>query len=303
MGPPVVKIAMETRNESGHPAYWVDGRQRLATCTSVRLIDERRLVCASLVGQALYLMEVDAQQGVHRVLDRVTTVCGGPPVCTDLLDFDGRELLATSNCEDSSVSFYRLIGDRLQHESDLRIGGQHRGFCHGVAFVPGTDLVCVAMQSGAECFQLWSRTANTIVARVADPGWMPKDATFTTTTRMLAVYSQTAKLQDGPASRRSKLALIEFSDDFQAHRTLSEWFPDTGHIDAISHSAGEVFVTDQGRDQVHRFRLENDLRKIESLNGFDFPHGVDYDSASGRLAVSNYGSNTIELREIGATPA
>jgi hypothetical protein len=277
MGGRTVKFALEARNESGHPAYWVDGRQRLATCTSVRWIDERRFACASLVGQALYLVEIDAQGG-HRVIDRASTIRGDAAVCTDLLDFDGKDLLATSNCEDSSVSFYRLDGDRLRYESSLRIGGEHRGFCHGVAFAPGSDLICVAIQSGAESLQLWSRTTQTCIA----------------------VYSRTAKRQDGPAAHRSKLALIEFSEGFRTHRTVSEYFPDASHIDCVAHSSGDVFVTDQGRSQVHRFRIDGELRQLESLDGYDFPHGVDYDRVRGRLAVSNYGSNSVELRAVAA---
>jgi len=247
------------------------------------------------------LLEFDARRGSHRVIDRVPTLCAGSPVCTDLLDFDGDDLLATSNCENSSVSFYRIADNRLRHESDLHIDGQYRGFCHGVAFVPGSDLVCAAIQSGARCFQLWSRSKNIIIAQVTDSDWSPKDAVFIQPNTMLALYSQSAKLSEGTAVRRSKLALIEFSEDFLTHRKLSEWHPDTGQLDSVAHSAGMVFLADQGQDQVHRFRLEDDLRKIDSLTGFDFPHGIDYDAANGRLAVTNYGSNTVELREFGAT--
>jgi hypothetical protein len=299
MGGDAVRIALESRNQSGHPAYWVDGRQRLATCTSVRVIGEHRLVCASLVGQALYLVEFDASHG-HRVLDRIDTICGDTAVCTDLLDFDGNDLVATSNCEDSSVSFYRIDGDRLRHLSDLRIDGAHRGFCHGVTFVPGTDLVSVAIQSGAESFQLWSRSSGAHVASVADPGWMPKDSAFVAGNRMLALYSQTAKPQSGTVIRCSKLALIEFSADYQTPRKTAEWFPDTGHLDCISQAAGDVFVSDQGRNQVHRFHFDGELRPIESLDGFNFPHGVHYDAPRGRVAVSNYGSNSVELRAVAA---
>lgn len=294
-----MRIALEARNESSHPAYWVDGRQRLATCTSVRIIDDRRLVCASLVGQALYLIEFNKQLGTHRVLDRVSTVCAGAPVCTDLLDFDGCDLLATSNCEDSSASFYRLTGDRIRHQSDVRIDGSDSGFCHGVAFAPGTAMVCAAIQSGAETFQLWSRNSSAVLARIADPGWKPKDSVFISPHRMLAAYSGRAGQQGSKNTNGSKLALIEFADDFRSHEALREWPLDTGQVDSISYSKGDVFVSDQGRDQVHRFRLDGDLHQVESFSGYEFPHGIHYHAPSGLLAVTNYATNSVDLRHVG----
>lgn len=43
---------------------------------------------------------------------------------------------------------------------------------------------------------------------------------------------------------------------------------------------------------------ETDLDVMEKYEGFDFPHGIDV--AGNMLAVSNYGSNTIEIRTMQA---
>jgi len=291
-----MNISFEQRNPKGMTAHWAAGRQRLATCTSVRLIDQHTLVCASLVGQAMYLLNFNLDSGIYRVIERIDTVANGATVCTDLLAFDGKDLLATSNCEDSSVSFYRLAENRLRYESELRIHGADAGFCHGVAFAPDCDLICVAIQAGGRSLQLWSRTSGELVARYIDPGWMPKDVVFIAPKTILALFSQAASAKDVVKKIESKIVLIEFSADWQTHLLRGEWVLHDSQFDCVVHSNGYVFVSDQGHDQVQCFHLGESLRKIQNFDGYTFPHGIDFDAASGLLAVTSYGDNSLDLR-------
>lgn len=293
-----MKIMLEPRNPMGIQAYWVGNRQRVATCTSVRLIDEHTLVCASLAGQAMYLVHFDLSSGTYRVIQRIDTVASGAAVCTDLLAFDGKDLLATSNCEDSSVSFYRLAGNRIQYESELRMEGSDGGFCHGVAFVPDSDLICVAIQSGGQSLQLWSRTSGVRVARYVDPHGMPKDAVFVAPKTLLALFSEAASANKMENTFRSKIALVEFSADFRSHSLRGEWLLQESQYDALAHSFGNVFCSSQTHDQVHCYRIGRQIRQTQCFDGYSFPHGLDFDDARGLLAVTNYGDNSIELRVV-----
>lgn len=293
-----MKISLEPRNPQGIPAYWAGDRRRLATCTSVRLISSDTLVCASLVGQAMYMVNYDLNSKKYKILNRIDTMAKGVPVCTDLLAFDGTDLLATSNCEDSSVSFYRLAANHISFESELRIQGEHRGFCHGVEFVPDSDLVSVAVQSGGRSVQLWSRTTGEFVARYASPHGWPKDTAFVNSHSMLVLFSQSASADKEKDKGGSRISLIEFSDDYQSHTLRGEWSQSESQFDAIVYADGNVFVSDQIHDQITCFRLSEQLTRTHSFGGYSFPHGVDFDSARSLLAVSNYGDNSVELRTV-----
>ena len=202
----------------------------------------------------MYLVDYDLDSMSYQVIDRIDTVANGKAVCTDLLAFDGEDLLATSNCEDSSVSFYRLDGDQISFEYELQIQHEFGGFCHGVQFVPNTDLVCVAIQSGGRSLQLRSRSSGGLVAHYADTHMWPKDATFVDSTSMLALFSGSAN-QSYVESDASKIALFEFSADFQSQCLIKEWSISDGHFDSLVYSSGHLFLCNQGQDRVEIFRF------------------------------------------------
>ncbi len=68
-----MRIPFEPRNTSGHPSFRLAGRARLATCTAVRLIAPGRLICASSMGQCLYLMGYELAGARYCVLHHLDT--------------------------------------------------------------------------------------------------------------------------------------------------------------------------------------------------------------------------------------
>ena len=182
-------IQLEDINPSGVPEYFIGDRKRLAAATSVKLLDAARLLVGNLVGQRLYLVRYDLAAGTHQILTSVGTQFGGQPVITDLVDFDGREAVVTSNCESASVSLYRLAGDELSHVKDLPIPHPQAGFCHGVKFLPPGDVVCATCTTPfPQVFFLCTKT-GALLHHFGDGGWRPKDVCFVGSDRMLVLYS------------------------------------------------------------------------------------------------------------------
>ena len=97
-------IKLEDINNRAAKLMFVGPRSRQASATSVVLLDARRLLACSLAGQRMYLIEFNAARGTHKVLSSVTTQFAGRPMMTDLMDYDGREFIVTSDCGKCAVS-------------------------------------------------------------------------------------------------------------------------------------------------------------------------------------------------------
>ena len=67
-------IKLEDINSSGTKLMFVGSRSRLASATSVALLDARRLLACSLVGQRMYLIEFNVARGTHKVLTRISNL-------------------------------------------------------------------------------------------------------------------------------------------------------------------------------------------------------------------------------------
>ena len=76
-------------------------------------------------------------------------------------------------------------------------------------------------------------------------------------------------------------------------QVLQEKFFKDAHIDSIIYYENRLYFTDQYNNKVIVCDPES-LDILEEIGGYDFPHGIDVNF--GILAVTNYGSNTVELR-------
>src|SRR5688500_3787966 len=117
----VLTLALEDLNNSVHGPLYIGTRRRVASATGVRFLDPGRMLVTSLVGQRMYVVRLDLDQGRAVIESAIETVYQGRGACTDLIDFDGHNLIATSNFYEHSVSLYQLDGDRVAHLRDLAI--------------------------------------------------------------------------------------------------------------------------------------------------------------------------------------
>lgn len=303
-GDTLLTIPLEHINNSGQAEYYCGERKRLATCTSVQFVGPNRLITSHFVGQRMYLIRFDLRLGTHEVECCIPTHFAGRPTCTDLLDFDGESLIASSNGDDPTVSLYRLREKQIEHERDVPLLDDEANFMHGVKFVPGhRDLLCaISPKSGAYVYFVAHRTGE-VVFKFRDDGWIPKDAAFVNARTMIIAKTAVGGLRKHAcaphASFASKLSLVQFDVARKTQRILHEAHIPDCHIEACVFRKGQVVCSNQLRDSVSAFTVKGDRLQFEwTRNGYSFPHGVDIHPTLRVLAVSNYGTNNIIITQM-----
>lgn len=289
-------IKLEDINNSHHGAYFIGDRKRLATCTSVKLLDPNRLVTCSLVGQRMYLISFDTGSGDYRIESCIPTRYRDQDICTDLLDYDGKNRLVTSNCERGSISLYRLKFNSLEHEKDIDIPGDKTPFCHGVKFLPpqGT-VICATTTSEMGQAYFISPTNGDVIYKFGDGNWKVKDVCSVDNDRLIVLYASRTPTKDASAPYGSKISLVAYDLSAAWHEVLHEK-TFAGHTDCCEYFDGRVLVSNQTMNSVTSFRVEaNRLTYDCDIGGYDFPHGVDVLPEVGLLAVTNYGNNSITV--------
>jgi hypothetical protein len=295
----MLTISFEVTNRTGHSMFYVGDRKRLAGVTGVTFIDRHRLVINSLVGKRLYLVSVDWEAGSHQIVADFPT-----RVATDLVDFDGNDLVVTSNCDDRSVSLYRLSRDGFSHVRDVPIRDAGAGFCHGARFVPGGPgggaLCATCITEARRIYFLEPTSGEVLYAFSLRDSWRPKDVCFLDATRLIVVSTGGEMTHDPGAPYMSKASLVTFDLSGRRHEILNE-VVFAGHVDSCVQQGGTLFVNDQMHDRVLLFRLEGDALRLDGeRSGYSFPHGLDVLPVEGGrlLAVANYGTNAVYVERI-----
>lgn len=273
------------------PVY-LERRGRYATVTSVKLLDPETLVCASFLEKKLYLVRFDRAAGRHRILDEIATTHRGIPVETDLADVDGSgERIALSNFHHGSLGLYRRTGDRLAFEADLDFGLSAK--VHGVRFLD-RDRIAVTVGSGPTGIRFFDLASGRPSIHVDLP-LKTQDVAFVSEQEMIVLAVHGAPRRRRQQAYASDVCRIRF--DLATGRSEigpRRSFEDT-HFDACVLHAGRLYLTDQRNDCVRILDPES-FASLGEVRGYDFPHGIDV--RFGQLAVSNYGSNSIDLRPI-----
>ena len=283
------------------PAHiaWIKDRPRNSGLTSVRFIGGERFVCCDFNEKRMYLAEF-AGSGV-RILDETRTVIAdGTPVQTDLLDFNGEDMLAVSNFYQGTQSYFRIDGDSLTFVEEQKLNGFHH--CHGVRFVPGyPDLMWVS----------YCGPTNKCIVIV---DWRNK--------RVLHTLAFTEQVQDaafvGPyafapartnhITRDGKydgaiyvtMYLLRMPENlYAAPPQLVDVWRGAGHLDAMKEFGDVAYAANQYTDAVDVFGVsaEGRIELRESLRGFPMPHGLDV-RADGLLGVTNYLDNTLRVVQL-----
>jgi hypothetical protein len=290
-------IKMEDINNSDMPVQFIGQRSRLSSCTSVKFVDKERLVACNLAGQRMYLIRYDLHRCSHEIQDCIPTRFADKDVRTDLLDGDNKGRFATSNCEQGSVSIYRLNSKQLKFEKDLPIPEKNPGFCHGVKFVPPEgDIICATTTMEETSLYFLHVESGEIIFKFRENGWRPKDTCFLDNSRMLVIYAYGTPGSEEAAPYDSKVNLIAFDLRAKRHEIVSE-FMISGHVDCCRCLDERVYITNGSRDCVMIFRIEGNTLTLDcELPGYYFPHGID--RIPGLLGVTNYGNNTIVLTQI-----
>lgn len=273
------------------PVY-LERSSRYAAATSVKLLDPETLVCASFLEKTLYLVRFDARRRTHRILCGIPTTWRGVPVETDLADADptGTDVVL-SNFHHGSFTHYRREGDRLVHVRDLDTGV--RAKVHGVRFL-GRNVFAGTLGSAPTGVCFFDLDHGLPILRLDLP-LKAQDAAFLSDREMLVMAVHGAPRRERQKPYASSIFRIRF--DLAARKAEvgdSRRWEDT-HFDACVLHAGRLYLTDQRNDCV-RILDPATLADVDRIGGYDFPHGLDV--AFGLIAVSNYGSNALDIRPL-----
>lgn len=297
----MLAIKLEDVNRTTHGPLFLGARSRLATATAVCLLDAQRLVVASLVARRLYLVDFDLDAGTWQVVHELPTTFQGEEVTVDLIDHDGHGAIVTSNCENDSISYYRLAGDRLEHVRDLPLDDPQARFCHGVRFVPPAgELICATCIHGDRAVYFLSRATGELVYGFSHGDWVPRDACFASERRLIVPYSLShPSSTPDDTFREVEICLFDLDIAGGQHALLDSVLLPDAQADGCVYRDGRVYVTDQVGDSVIVLQVDGDrLAYSHELSGYNFPHGVDMLPDPGLLAVTNYGDNTVVVTRL-----
>jgi hypothetical protein len=268
---------------------WAGKKMRFATITSVKFMDVKTLVCTSLLGRKIYLIRLFPIKGTYKILDKLDTTYQGRKTETDLLDIDEHGNIFTCNCNAGSLSQYRIVdGKHLQHVRDMETGMQ--GFIHGVK-VYSPDIICAAFIGGPMGIHFYDiHTMQQLLHVKTDI--KAKDVCFTSSTQlaMVTMYGQvTSKKAE---HYDSEIQVMNFDIKSKQYNLVQKKKFEGCHFDCIVFRNGHFYINEQFSGKILIVE-PNKLEIINAISGFDFPHGLDIQNTT--LAVSNYGSNSVDI--------
>jgi len=139
--------------------------------------------------------------------------------------------------------------------------------------------------------------SDKVIYKLPAPGVSVQDVCFPSENRAAMLSNLGSPTYAAREIYPSVLQLIDFEIGGKNAQVLKEKYFKDAHIDCIVSYENRLYFTDQYNNKIIVCDPEN-LDLLDEIGGFDFPHGIDvnYDI----LAVTNYGSNTVELRTLGA---
>ncbi|HEX6834718.1 MAG TPA: hypothetical protein VF132_14360 [Rudaea sp.] len=286
-----------------HQCYIKD-RARNSGLTSLRFVADDRFVCCDYNEKTMHLVELNGTR--LRIIASIPTIVqDGTPVQTDLLDFNGEDLLVTSNFYQGTQSLYRLHDNGLSFVGEIKTNGFLH--CHGVRFVPGyRDLlwVCYDGKMNKSIVVLDYRKKTALFTLMMPE--MMQDAAFIGSYALAQGRTDHIR-RDRPYPGQMYTSVFLFGlppDLHTAPPTLIDTWHGRGHMDAMKEYGGQVYSANQYTDSVDIFGI-SPTERIEprgSMHGFAMPHGLDI-RRDGLLAVTNYGDNTVRFLDLKPLPA
>lgn len=272
---------------------YIGSKKRLATSTGVKILNSEYLLAIHLLGQKLYLIKYNVEKGQYQYIDTITTTYRSVGCIVDLLDFNGKDLIAVSNFDQDSVTLYRLDQNHLSHFKDFPIQ-KDASHCHGVKFY-NEKIVCVTTQKNKMLHFIHIDHNETLFQIQTD--YEPKDVCFLDQTNMIVIFTL------GNPSRKIRkpynacIAHYKFNLIEKTSQILSIITEQNSHFDScINDQDGRIYVTDQYNDCVKVYQINDSLQFVRKISDYSFPHGIDI--FSDLLAVTNYGTNQITIRKI-----
>jgi hypothetical protein len=286
---PVFSVAMEPLNQSGRGPLHIQRRARLATSTSVKLLDRNTFVSFSLVGQRGYVVRFDEVAGTSEVLGSIDTTYGGKLVETDSCDADEHGNVITSNFYMGNATLYRCEGGRIAHVRDLPL--DLPGYVHGIRFY-GTGMFAVTIVAGMTGVHFFD--LETCAPLLYVPAELKtQNVHFISDGRMVVMLGRGTPKNQLDDMYDSEVHLIDFCLQERTFEVVARMRYANAHLDGCVARGGRLYINDQFNDRVLVLDADT-LEQVGDIDGYDMPHGLDINY--GTLAVTNYGANDVRIR-------
>jgi hypothetical protein len=277
----MLKIEMPRKELTIAPKVFAGSRERYSCATAVAFINENLLVSAAFNSRKLYLIELT--ENGHNILQEVKTKHS-----PDLMKYkDG--MILTSDYPymepNGHGSIYDFVDGKIVFRKEIPIINTK---IHGCGIIDHSTIILTNQNvDNKDCLFIDVPTGN-IIKRFKDFDYYPKD-TFVFGDRILIICA--GSIPDiGKKVVTEESVLYLFDKDLNKLDEMRFF----GQTDSLTLIGEDGFVTIQSHDEVLHFNLINDkLSIVKRIKGFDFPHGID--SFEDKVAITNYGDNTIRI--------
>lgn len=278
---------MPQKELSMPPKVFCGNRERFSTATDVEFINDNLLASIAFNSKKLYQIALLPDGGYNIISEQ--NVLHAP----DLMDYkDG--VLITGDFPYQTPHGYASIYDHIDGKFRFRKEIQLKDTkSHGATIIDDNNIIITSQNDSGKFRGLLFINLLTDQIKVVDifrPVY-PKDTCihdgklFITCSGSLPLIGQTVKVLDS----------ILYVFDLQTLKKIDE-LPFHGQTDSIAFDGEDGFITLQSHDSLLHFKfVDNKLHFVKMIEGFSFPHGVDI--YNGRIAVTNYGDNSIHIYE------
>lgn len=264
------------------PEVTVGNRKRYSTSTGVAWIDDNKFITAAFNSRKIYLIQLS--DNGFTTLDVYKA-----PYNPDLLDYKNG-MLATSDYpfsdRDGHTSIFNIVDDKIIYRKSINLPNTK---AHGCKILDENTVIITSNSDHNKGCLFIDVEKGAVIKNFTEMQHYPKDVHIDGD-RMMVVCAKSLP-QIGKTTVIGESILYLFN--LKTFEKLDE-IVFHGQTDSITMEGSHVFITIQGDDTVAGFTLIDDkLSYIGRAGGFNFPHGID--AYNGKVAVTNYGDNTIRI--------
>jgi glycosyltransferase involved in cell wall biosynthesis len=295
-----IKVSKLNRSHHKEP-FLVGNRARLATATGVKFVTDNQLVVASLLGRQLHLYEFNLGLRTSKLLSTVDTQNGKELVSIDAFDFNGKDLLVGADCESSSISTYRVWHSTLEYVDTFQVGEKPKNYIHGAKFVSSDpEVMAACITDGEKGITFYDRATGERLGHYSTGDWGVKDMAMVNlnSNEFIAMCTKNNVGRDLHTKHTIALKFVQINKRFGEFKVLSEYVFKDASMETIQIRGEYIYLACQSSDSVIVMRHDKtSIHLVDELHGFSFPHGVDISPDGKWMAVANYGSSSISIRE------
>jgi hypothetical protein len=276
-------------DKSNFDLIYTGQRKRHATATAVSFINDKLLICASFLNREIYLFDIELGEIICKIKSNYYI---------DLLDYKNNLIVTINNTYKklpSSISIFSVdienkkiifIKDIILKPSEIET--------HGIRILDSNTVIITCTNNKNRGILFYDIKNCKDLKLFNNFKFKPKDIFIQENKNLL--YILTSSTSPGYAKFQVKESCI-YVYEYSSLKLIDE-LCFIGQTDCLTILEKELttygFITLQDGDSLYHFKFEkNKLEFIDKIPGFNFPHGIA--SLNNKIAVSNYGDNSIQL--------